>query len=324
MNDLLLGRRDFLRLGIVAGVLGLSSCGISKKATLGSFHGILPKELLKSLPSEWRFKLLDSNISTDPYKTYFAKEIDLIAIGDGWLRTLDFKTVQPIGEAKLQGRLNRQAIIFLSSFGPDIASKLFPVGFSPWAMLFRGGGTWLPKAKETWEVLLEPDFEGKIVLPSSPRLVMSLADRMGYQDELRRLRGQAITFDDQNALNWIISGRAKVAVLPLQHCMGALSKDPRLRVVIPNQGAPLNWTILTRPKMSQEPLPYSWIKEAWELPLMGRLISKGWLPPLSYSETLKAINFLPKEHQSIIFSSEEVFDRFWSLSPLDEWDQKNS
>lgn len=55
---------------------------------------------------------------------------------------------------------------------------------------------------------------GRVVLPASPRLVMSLADHLGGGQALPALRRQALTYDDRQATNWLLKGEAKVVVLP--------------------------------------------------------------------------------------------------------------
>ena len=54
-------------------------------------------------------------------------------------------------------------------------------------------------------------------------------------------------FDDRNSLNWILAGKARVAILPLYRCFRSLSKDPRLSFALPSSGAPLHWTVLVKP-----------------------------------------------------------------------------
>ena len=274
------------------------------------------------MPSNWRFKLLNEQASKNPYSFTSIQGVDLLALSDGWLNELPFNSFQTIREDQLRNRLNRHAVLFLSGFRGDVVYKILPISFTPWVMLFRHGEELAPAARESWKVLLDPSLKGHLVLPRSARLIMSIADRMGYKNELKRLRNQAITLDDQYAMNWILSGKAKVAVVPLQYCMDSLVKDPRLSVALPKEGAPLNWVLVAHPKKSSEMFPTSWVNSTWELPLMGKLISKGWIPPLPYSELLTAIDYIPKTQQSILFDSEQTFDNFWSIAPLDSTDQE--
>ncbi len=324
MKDFIIGRRDLIRLGFFAGLVGLSSCGITPSTPLlVSYKGVLPKELLKTLPSNWRFEMLDASGTGKPFRDPVTMSGDLLATGDGWLQSFSFEEFKTIGEENLKGRLNQQANTFLTSFSPSIASKIIPIGFSPWVMLFRGNDELLLKARQTWQVLLEPELKGKLVLPRSTRLIMALADQMGGDKELVRLREQVITFDEQNSMNWLLSGRAKVVVLPLQHCVNQLIRDPRLSVALPSEGAPLNWTILMRPAKAIHPLPSSWIKALWSAPILGKLVSKGWFPPLPYVELMELISDVSFQDHSGVLKSKDLYERLWSLTPLNRI-EKNS
>ena len=131
-------------------------------------------------------------------------------------------------------------------------------------------------AADGWNALLDPSIAGKLVLPSSPRVVLSIAERMDRPDALQRLRAAALVFDDRHALNWLLQGKARAAVLPLVRCMATLRSDPRVHAVLPEQGAPLHWTLLMRPAQTREPLPQSWMGRL-KAPLMGRLLGDGWV-----------------------------------------------
>ena len=85
-------------------------------------------------------------------------------------------------------------------------------------MLIRRESGTAPVPNAGWNILLDPAFEGKLLLPSSPRLLVSLADRIDGPDTLRRLRAAALSFDDRFALNWLLQGDARLAVVPLQRC----------------------------------------------------------------------------------------------------------
>ncbi|WP_269622471.1 ABC transporter substrate-binding protein [Prochlorococcus marinus] len=311
-----LSRRDFIRLGVLAGTLSLYGCSFGdSRATIRLPKGIIPKEFLKTLPSNWRYQLLDITPGTDFFKARFQEDTDLIAIGDGWLRNCPYDDFQSIASDDFLARYNSQAKIFLNNFSSEIALRLLPVAVSPWVMIFRRGENWASEAKGSWDVLLDSDLKGHIVFPNSPRLIMSLADRMSPSDSLQRLRKQAAAFDDVNGMNWLLSGKAKVAILPLQVCLKILVRDSRLRIAFPIEGAPLNWTLLLKPRLSLKPTPLEWIKQSWTLPLLVQLLSNGWIPPLPYSELEQAIDLLPLKYQ-VIYKSRRSFENSWSFSPL--------
>ena len=324
MKHLFLSRREFIRLGYLGSVIGLASCTFDAKESIISIpKGILPKELLQNLPRYCQLNLIETSaaINSSKFKKD-NKDFDFLGIGDGWLKEISLEEFQEIKSDELTSRLNRQAILFMSSFGTEQYMKILPIGFSPWVMLFRSGKEWLPRAKESWNVLLDPRLRGQIVLPESPRVVMSIADRMAIEDPLTRLRNHVKTYDDKNAINWVLSGEARVAVLPLQYCFPYLSKDPRLSIAFPREGAPLNWTVILKSKSTDKSFPHDWIKQTWEPPLVSKLLFRGWIPPLPFSELKKGGQTLPNDYKNILFSSPESLQNSWSMPPLTKLQEK--
>ena len=313
------GRRQLLQAGFIAGLSWLTGCARSNGSPLlRAAKKSLPALWQKQLKAPWRIAELTAINSSEPP---WLSSTDLLSIGDGWLSSLNPRSFQAIDAAPVQAQLGPSADQFLSELPTAWKGKILPVGVSPWVMLFRGEPALQKQAANSWKVLLDPDFKGKVVLPSSPRLVMSLAAHMETPDTLRRLRQAAISFDDRHALNWLLQGDAQVAVLPLQRCMGALLRDQRLHAVLPVQGAPLNWTLMLRPSSSKEPLPQDWVKKAWEEPLLGRLLSAGWVPPLARSKLSTAMSRVPKRLRSLVLPSNEIWARCWNLAPLDPSEQ---
>ena len=313
-----IGRRELLRLGLLVGLVGLTGCARgSASPLLRATPETLPKKWRRILPKPWSYKPLDTDLGSQPFGSALEQGADLLALGDGWLASLPVKELQSINAAALQDRFDDvQARSFMASLGPALGSRVLPVGVSPWVLLFRQGDHWLSQARSSWQVLLDPALKGRVVLPQSPRLVMALAERMEVPDGLRLLRTQAYASDDRQALNWLIQGNARVAVLPLQRCLNSLRRDPRLSVVLPNSGAPLNWTVLVRSAMTREPIPQSWVEQSWQQPLLGQLLAGGWIPPLPRAELHIALATIPKSYQSIVLPSQEVWSRCWSLPPL--------
>ena len=323
MNDIPVGRREFLRIASLTALFGLSGCSFPEsKPTLNLPRGVLPREFLQPLEKKkiWKYKYFNSDFDFIEKKILFNGSYDLLALGDGWLKHCPFELFQAIKASDIYEHLSFQAVSFLNTYESDIAKRILPIAFSPWVLIFRGEGDFLSRARDSWEVLLDLNLQNQIVLPNSPRLIMSLADRIDKPDALRLLRSQTKIFDDRNGLNWLISGKAKVAVLPLQTCLNTLASDPRLNIALPSQGAPLNWTVLLQSKSSNYPLPLNWIKDTWRLPLMLNLLAKGVIPPIRYSEIVNVINYLPEKYHSI-YNSQAIFNS-WSLSPLNKLEEK--
>ena len=313
-----LTRRAFVRTSLLITALGLSGClNRSKKFVIRSTEESLPDQWLQKLPPSWRFDNLKIKPKRYPYSLPFEDQTDLFAIEDGWIADLQVNELLPLELDDLLPDLSHQARFFLRSLSPGLRDKLFPIAVTPWVMLFRNGEPWFDKAKMSWEVLLEPNLQGQVVLPNSSRVVISLSDRMGTSDELKRLRQQAISFDDRYALNWIASGKARVAVLPLQRCIPSLVRDHRLNVISPVEGSPLNWTLLARPLSSQASLPNEWFERTWQLPSLSKLLSQGMIPPIDYFELTKGVSSLPNQFKSFLLPSKKTWDNCWSLPPLD-------
>ena len=319
-----LKRRKFLQLSFWMGISGLTSCSREANAYLTATKETLPKSWLEKLPPPWRFKSLQAAGRKNPYRSSDANLADLIAMGDGWLNSsFHAKDLTELGkDDELFSDFNSQSKLFIELQEESLRKCLLPVGVSPWVMLFRNGDPWLSEAKKTWDVLLDPRLQEQIVFPRSPRLIMSIADQIGNGNDLKQLRLQALTLDDQNATNWVLSGKAKVALLPMQRCLKNLRRDPRLQIALPREGAPLHWTIFIRPKNSFKPLPKSWIKESWNQPLMGKLLSEGWIPPLKHSDIKKNLERNDQSHYYKFLPEEEAWSNCWSLGHLNTFNQE--
>tara|TARA_B100001175_G_scaffold121338_1_gene103279 strand:- start:571 stop:1422 length:852 start_codon:yes stop_codon:yes gene_type:complete len=264
------------------------------------------------LPDPWQ---LTSAKALEQWTQGDAAQADLLACTDGWLDTLSAVALQPIEAAALSNQLDPLAQQFLKMQGP-LASQVLPVGVSPWVLLVRSNPVVDAIKKLGWQMLLDPQLKGKIVFPSSPRVVIDLADRLEQPDALQRLRRQALTFDDRQAVNWLLKGVAKVVVLPLQRCLSLLRRDPRMEVILPNQGAPLHWTVLIRPKDAKVPLPQQWVELAWREPMRRRLLQEGWRAPLATAVLDADRSQLPERWRSLVLPPDDLWNKCWSLPPL--------
>ena len=309
-----LSRRRLLQLFGGAGLAALAGCrSTSAVPRLLAAKDAIPRPWLEALPSPWRFL---PTSSTDLVADAELEQPDLLALSDGWLDRLPPDQLQDLGAAPLQRKLDVKARAFLASLPTQRAAQVLPAGVSPWVMVLRRREAWLEAARRSWDVLLDPALQGRIVLPASPRWVMNLADQLDGDDPLERLRRQLLTLDDRQALNWLLKGEARVVVLPLQRCMALLRRDPRLTAVLPRAGAPLHWTLLVRPAQTREPLPRAWVEQAWSEPMAGSLLRQGWRPPLIRQELEAAGDSIPNRWRELVLQDPKIWSRCWSLPPV--------
>ena len=322
-----LSRRQVHQMIGVAGSLTLAGCRQTSAApTLLAPAGVLPKPWADALPKPWRLTLAPS---PEEWSSEERARVDLLVMGDGWLDAQVADSLQPIASEPLIRQLDDQARALLDQLGA-LQSRVLPLAVSPWVMLFRDDSA---MAQQGWSMLLDSTLAGRVVLPASPRLVMSLADHLGGGNVLNELRRQALTFDDRQATNWLLKGDARLVVLPLNRCIALLRRDPRLRAVLPASGAPLHWTLLLRPEASREPVPQSWVQQGWRDPLRRRLVQLGWRAPImssnsksnSKSDSTSGLmadqNALSARLRPLLFPPAETWSRCWSLPPLSQPDR---
>ena len=313
-----LGRRDFLKYSLLSSMFVLSGCSTSQqKLVLRGVQDIFPSEFINSLPSSWKFVPIENiELQKKPYNSTIKDKTDLLILNDGWISNLPFASLKEIKAVDVRDDFSKQAISFLEGLGEDYKNRIFPLAVSPWVILFRNEDSLALKNKNSWEVLFSNALTNQIVFPNSPYLLISIVKKIGFVNDFSKLKSQAKLFDDRNALNWVISGRANAAVLPLSSCVDLLVKDPRLSVLLPQEGSPLNWTVLASPEMSPEPFPTDWFDLLWGERYLRRVIRKGFLPPTRFSD-LKGKNInVSQRYQSIFIPEERVWNKCWSLPVL--------
>jgi len=319
------GRRDFLKYGLMSSFLILSGCATSqKKLVLRGVSNSFPNEFINSLSTAWEFfPIEDIKLQKNPYNFILQEKTDLLVLNDGWISDLPFGSLQEIKEPYMRDNFSKQTSSFLDGLGENYKNRIFPLAVSPWVILFRNEDSLALKNKNSWEVIFSSSLTNQIVFPNSPYLLISIAQKIDLVNDFSKIKSQAKSFDDRNALNWVVSGRANAAVLPLSSCVDSLIKDPRLSVLFPQEGSPLNWTVLASPVLSSEPFPTDWFDSLWGPTYLRRLLRKGYLPPTSFSDLRRSNINISQKYQSIFIPEESTWNKCWSLPLLSVEEKKN-
>ena len=318
MNTHKFGRRDFIKYGLVSSLFLLSGCSTSqKKLVLRGVSNSFPSDFVNTLSAGWEFvPIKDIELKKFSYNSTLQEKTDLLVLNDGWISELSLNSFQEIKADNIRNNFSNQTNSFLDGLGEDCKKKLLPLAVSPWVILFRNEDSLALKNKDSWEVIFSSSLANQIVFPQSPYLLISIAQKIGLVNDFSKFKSQAKSYDDRNALNWVVSGRANAAVLPLSSCVRALSSDPRLSVLLPKEGSPLNWTVLASPALSPEPFPTDWFNSLWGATSLRRVISKGYLPPTSFPDLKRKNINVSKRYQSIFLPEESVWNKCWSLPIL--------
>jgi hypothetical protein len=307
-----LSRRSLLRLGAASALTLLAGCDRQEPLLLAS-RGDLPAAWARRLPSPWRSQLLE-----DPPRVLArasAPLTGLLQLSDGWAAELRPADLQPIGTPALIERLAPMAAPLARLHGPAGTGPLaFPWSYGPWVLVLRSRPDLARRRDEGWDLLLDPSLAGRLVLPSSPRVTIALVG--GDPERLRRLRRAALAYDDRDGLSLLLTGEAEAAVLPRQRVVGLLRRDPRLQVLLPESGSPLTWNLLLRPAGPHPEAPLEWLGEALEPPLLGALLTGGWVPPLPRDQLQPALAAFPAAIAALLLPPQPVLERCFSLAPL--------
>ncbi len=318
MNTFILGRIAFIKYGLISSLFLLSGCSISqKKLVLRGVSNSFPSEFVNSLSTSWEFfPIRNIELKEFSYNSTLQEKTDVLILNDGWISDLPINLLQEIKAEKIRNNFSKQTISFLDGLGEDYKKKLLPIAVSPWVILFRNEDSLTLENKHSWEVIFSSSLAKQIVFPNSPYLMISIAEKINLDNDFSKIKSQAKSFDDRNALNWVISGRAHAAILPLSACVDSLVEDPRLSVILPQEGSPLNWSVLASPSMSQQSFPTEWFDSLWGATYLSRVLSKGFLPPTKLSDIRRKNINVPQKYQSIFFPEESVWNKCWSLPIL--------
>lgn len=311
-----LSRRSLLGIGMAGSLALLAGCS-RKQVSLAARRGDLPERWLRQLPGDWQLRWLEGAPQVQRACTApLDRRPALAQLSDGWASALSPQAWAAFGHGALLGRLAPSAApvsrLFAGEAQPPVA---FPWSFNPWVLMLRGRPDLARQASRGWDLLLDSTLAGKVVLPSSPRVVMALVGE--DRQLLCRLRRQALAHDDRHGIHLLLSGPAEAAVLPRQQVVGLLRRDPRLAVLLPEQGAPSAWSLLLRPAGSAVPPPAPWLEALLQPPLLPQVLAAGWVPPLSRPALAAALEGFPPSLAKLLLPPEAVVARCTELPPLE-------
>ena len=304
-------RRKFLDYAKLSVLFFLSSCqNLTKKISIGFYNNFLPNSLIDSFPKTW----IKKNINFQNENLF---NQDLMIINDGWIKNLNTNYFEDI-ETILLDQLNMMSNNYISTWDKLERKKLFPIGVVPYGIVIKNNYLFKITNADNWELLLSEEFTGKMILPNSPRILLSLANKINKKDSLKALINQNNIYDDKNAIDWLINKNANLAILPLTHCQKYLKFDSRLSLIFPNDGVPLMWNFLLVKNDLDQKLVLDWLNKLKNQTIVNRLIRDGWYLPFKNKNIEDSYRYSFKGKKFLIRPSEECWNNSWSFNSLKE------
>ncbi len=307
-------RREFLNCGKLSLLFLLNSCAnLPNKVKIALHNSFYPESFKDIIPKDWKQEKINfESIQLQKNRNAIFSS-DFILINDGWITSIDFSEFEKINEYPLIENLDKRSIDFLGSFNQNQRSKLFPIGVVPYTIIIKNNNELINRARTSWDFLLSKKLTGKIIFPQSPRIILSIAQKINSSNSLKKLKSQAMLFDDKNMLNWLINSDACVAIVPYSLCSKYLKIDPRLSLVFPSQGVPLMWHFLLSRSNLNNAILFKWIKSLRSKSIVDKLVSQGWYLPFNS-------DYLQSKYKSEVFPisgpSEKCWENSWSFPLL--------
>ena len=308
-------RRKFLNIAKLSILFLLTSCkGVSKKISIGLYKNFLPISFINLLPKNWEKENL--NYKKDNLNKNLINK-DIILINDGWLNRVELKNFNDISEPLLN-TLDVRSKNYISNWEQFERKKLYPIGVIPYAVIIKNNKRHKITNENNWDFLLSKDLIGKMILPNSPRILISIAERINNKNAMKAIFNQGNIYDDINAIDWLINTDAVLAILPLTICEKYLKIDSRLSIVFPNQGVPLMWNFLLINKNFNQALLLNWIDKLIERNLINKLIKDGLYLPFNNEYAQSKYKYSSKSARLVNRPSEECWRNSWSFNSLNE------
>ena len=315
MKNKQLTRKKFLDIAKLSVLFLLTSCnGLSRKISIGLYKNFLPVSFINLLPKTWKKENL--NYKEDNSNKNFRNK-DLILINDGWLSRVDLKLFDAISEP-LINYLDERSKYYLSNWPFFGQKKLYPIGVIPYAVIIKNNERYKITNKNNWDFLLSKDLIGKMILPNSPRILISIAERINNKNAMKAIFNKGNIYDDINAIDWLINTDSVLAILPLTICEKYLKIDPRLSIVFPNQGVPLMWNFLLINNNFNQALLLNWIDKLIDKNSINKLVKDGLYLPFNNEYIHSKYKYSSKSARLLNRPSEECWRNSWSFNSLKE------
>ena len=315
MNNKQLTRKKFLDITKLSVLFLLTSCnGLSRKISIGLYKNFLPVNFINLLPKNWKKENI--NFKEDNSNKNFRNK-DLILINDGWLSRVDLKVFDDISQP-LMNYLDERSKYYLSNWPFFEQKKLYPIGVIPYAVIIKNNERYKITNKNNWDFLLSKDLIGKMILPNSPRILISIAERINNKNAMKAIFNKGNIYDDINAIDWLINTDAVLAILPLTICEKYLKIDPRLSIVFPNQGVPLMWNFLLINNNFNQALLINWIDKLIDKNSINKLVKDGLYLPFNNEYIHSKYKYSSKSARLLNRPSEECWRNSWSFNSLKE------
>jgi len=307
-------RREFLNYSKLSFLFLLNSCSnLPNKVKIALQNSFYPESFKDTIPKDWKQEKINFESQKLQKNRNSISNSDFTLINDGWINSIDFAEFKKINEYPLIENLDKRSIDFLESFNQNQRSKLFPIGVVPYAIIIKNNKELINSARTSWDFLLSKKLTGKIIFPQSPRIILSIAQKINSSNSLKKLKSPVMLFDDKNMLNWLINSDASVALVPYTLCSKYLKIDPRLSLVFPSQGVPLMWHFLLSRSNLNDAIFIKWIKSLENKSVVDKLVSQGWYLPFNS-------DYLQSKYKSEMFPisgpSEKCWENSWSFPVL--------
>ena len=312
-----LSRRKFLNFAKLSFLFLVSGCSnITNKIIFGFQMEFFPDFIKKSFPVNSIQKDINFSKINEEKNNLNYRKSNLILINDGWINNINFSDFKDISK-NLYKKMDSRTKNYLDSFPSNKKNKLFPIGLVPYAVVVKNNKKLKLDKEKSWDFLLSDHLKGRIILPNSTRLIISLAKRIKTNDSLKKLVEQVNIYDDKNALDWILSKNEAIAIMPLTQCQKVIKIDSTISIFFPDYGVPLSWYFALVKNSVSEEILIEWISSLDNPIAVRKLIAQGWFLPLD-SEFIQNSYLESEIIKRIKYPSKLCWENSWSFSPLNE------